>query len=179
MEKAAFQMEGAAGDTRETACTGSEATITIPYRKGDLMDANLVTSAVTALAPVLPYLLDKAGDKAADEAVKKVGKGAWDYAKAIWFRLWPKIQAKEAAQEAADDVVRNPDDEDALAALRLQLKKLLTEDEGLAAEIARLLDEGRKAGVVVTASGDRALAIGRDATGATIIIGDQNKLGRK
>jgi len=59
----------------------------------------------------------------------------------------------------------------------VQLKKLLAEDGSLADEIGRLLEDGRKAGVVVVASGDRAVAIGRDATGATIITGDQNKLG--
>ncbi len=140
------------------------------------MDANLVATTVTALAPVLPYLL-MAGEKAAEEAAKDMSKGAYDFAKAIWTRLWPKVHAKEAAREAAEEVAKNPDDEDARAALRLQLKKLLAEDRGLADEIARLLEEGRKAGAVVVASGERSVAVGGNISGATIITGDQNRLG--
>ena len=151
--------------------------VTIPHTdiKDNPMDANLVASTVTFLAPVLPYLL-KAGEKAAEEAAKAVGKGAWDCAKAIWTRLWPKVEAKEAAREAADDVAQNPDDADARATLRKQLTKLLEMDGGLAGEIARLLEEGRKAGAVVAASGDGAIAVGGNATG-TFITGNQNKLG--
>ena len=137
---------------------------------------DLVASTVTFLAPVLPYLL-KAGEKAAEEAAKEVGKGAYDCAKAIWTRLWPKVQAKEAAREAAEDVAKNRDDADARVALRVQLKKLLAGDGGLADEISRLLEEGRQAGAVVVASGERSVAVGGNISGATIITGDQNKLG--
>jgi hypothetical protein len=67
------------------------------------------------------------------------------------------------------------DDEDALATLRLQIKKLLTQDSGLAREIAILLEEGRRASVTVVVSGDRAVGIGGDMSGGTINTGDNTQ----
>lgn len=105
------------------------------------MDVATVTKEVVVfLAPFLPYLL-KAGEKAAEEAGKKLGGDAWEQAKALWDKLRPKVEAKPAAQEAVQDAVAAPDDPDAQAALRLQLKKLLAGDETLAQEIARLMQD--------------------------------------
>ncbi len=129
------------------------------------------------LLPLLPYLL-KAGDKAAEEAGKKLGEAAWEKAKALWHKLHPKIEAKPAALEAVQEVANNPQDADAAAALRLQLRKLLSEDQALAAEIARLWGEAQAAGVTVIAGGDRSIAIGGSVSGSTIITGDQNKVER-
>lgn len=72
------------------------------------------------------------------------------------------------------DAQNDPKDTDALAALRLQLKKLLQEDAELAAEAARLLASAP--GTQVIASGDRSVAIGEDASGNIIITGDNNKV---
>ena len=95
---------------------------------------------VIFLAPFLPYLV-KAGEKAVEEAGKQLGVDAWEKAKALWSKLRPKVEAKPAMQEAAQNVAETPDDEDAQAALRLQLKKLLREDASLAAEVARLVED--------------------------------------
>lgn len=138
----------------------------------------LAQQLVTFLSPFLPYLL-KAGEKAIEKVGEKFGEAAWEKAQALWDKLHPKIEAKPAAQEAAADVAQNPQDEDAQAALRLQLKKLLAEDTALAEEVARLLagvDAGR--GNTVIASGNRSVAIGGSVSGSTIITGDKNKLNR-
>lgn len=90
------------------------------------------------LSPFLPYLL-KLGDKAAEEAAKKLGGDAWEKVKVIWAKLRPQVEAKQSVQEAIIDVAETPDDEDAIAALRQQLKKLLKEDPALSSEIGRLL----------------------------------------
>lgn len=123
------------------------------------------------LTPLLPYLL-KAGEKAGEEVGKQFGAGTWDRAKALWGKLHPKVEPKPAAQEAVQDAASTPADADAQAAFRLQLKKLLTEDESLAQEIMQLLDEGQPAGA--SASGERSVAVGRDVSGSTIVTGDQN-----
>ena len=132
-------------------------------------------AAVAALlAPFLPYLL-KAADRAAEEAAQKLGSQAGRYASALWQKLWPKVEKRESAKEAAEDVAARPDDEDAQAALRLQLRKLFAEDEELAREVAIIWEEARAANVTnvtVTASGDRSIAVGRDASG-TFVTGDQ------
>ncbi len=142
------------------------------------MDVTTLAKDVAAfLAPFLPYLL-KAGEKAAEEAGKKLGGDAWDKAKSLWGKLRPRVEAKPAAQEAIKDAAAAPQDEDAQGALRQQLKKILAEDEALAAEVARLWEEIKAAGVHVTASGSRSVAIGGDASGSVIITGDRNQVKR-
>jgi hypothetical protein len=130
-----------------------------------------VAPLVAYLAPFLPYLL-KAGESAAGEAGKKFTAAAWEKAHTLWGRLKPKVEAKPAAHEAAQDVAQNPADADALAALRLQMKKLLEADENLKKEIAALWQEAEAAGVTVVASGERAVAIGGSADRAVIVTGD-------
>ncbi len=134
------------------------------------MDVSILTAF---LAPFLPYLL-KIGEKAAEGVGEKIGGDAWEKAKALWAKLSPKVVAKAAAEEAAKDVANDPKDTDAQAALRLQLKKLLNQDPTLASDIARLFEEAKQTGSVtnVIASGERAVAIGGNASGNTIITGD-------
>src|ERR1041384_6837454 len=143
---------------------------------GNTMDIGaLASSATTALVPLLPYLL-KAGEKAAEETGKAVAGQSWEWAKSLWTKLKPKVEAKEAALEAAQDVAESPEDEEAQVALRRQLKKLLTEDQSLAEDVSRWLDQGKAAGVNVSISGERNVAIGGNVTGSTIVTGDRNKV---
>jgi hypothetical protein len=135
----------------------------------------LASSLTTVLGPLLPYLLN-AGEKVAEETGKAVAGQSWEWAKSIWTKLKPKVEAKEAALEAAQDVAQSPEDQDAQAAFRQQLKKLLTEDQSLAEEVSRWLDQGKAAGINVTASGDRSVAIGGNVKGSTIVTGDRNKV---
>jgi len=135
----------------------------------------LASSLTTALVPLLPFLL-KAGEKAAEETGKAVAGQSLEWVKSLWTKLKPEVEAKPAALEAAQDVARAPEDEDLQAALRVQLKKLLTEDQSLAEEVSRWLDQGKAAGITVTASGERSVAIGGDVKGSTIVTGDQNKV---
>jgi hypothetical protein len=115
----------------------------------------------------------KAGEKAAEEAGTKLGSAAWERAKGLWSRLRPQIEAKPTAQEAVTDAAAAPHDEDAQAALRLQLKKLFTENEELAREIGQQWAAAQAAGVTIIASGERSVAA-QNITGSTIITGDHN-----
>ena len=135
----------------------------------------LASSVTTALVPLLPYLL-KAGEKAAEETGKTVAGQSWEWAKSLWTKLKPTVEAKPAALEAAQDVAQSPEDEDLQAALRVQLKKLLTEDKSLAEEVGRWLEKGKAEGINVSAIGERSVAIGGNVKGSTIITGDQNKV---
>ena len=140
------------------------------------MDIGTVAnSAATVLAPLLPYLL-KAGEKVAEETGKAVTDQSREWAKSLWTKLRPKVAAKPAALEAAQDVAQSPEDKDAQAAFRQQLKKLLTEDQSLAEEVSSWLDQGKAAGITVTASGERSVAIGGNVKGSTIVTGNQNKV---
>jgi len=135
----------------------------------------LASSLTTSLVPLLPYLL-KAGEKAAEETGKTVAGESWEWAKSLWSKLKPKVEAKEAALEAVQNVAESPDDEDARAALRRQLKKVFTEDQSLAQEVSRWLDQGKVAGINVSAAGERSVAIGGEIKSSTIVTGDQNKV---
>jgi hypothetical protein len=101
----------------------------------------------TFLAPFLPFLL-KQGEQAADAAIDRLGAAAWKRAQALWGALRPKVDDKEAAREAAEDVAAAPEDELARSALQLQLRKLIADDPDLARELAEMLEENRRAGIM-------------------------------
>lgn len=146
------------------------------------MDIPAIATAVTScLAPALPYLL-KAGEKGIETIGCKMGAGMWETAKAIWQRL----SLNPAVESAAREVASVPEDQDAQAAFRHQLKKLLAADEQLASALARLLEEGGKAaspyaevhgegavaqGPGAVAAGKGGVAVGGDVHGGVRIGG--------
>ena len=131
----------------------------------------LAQNLVVFLAPFLPYLV-KVGEKAAEEAGKKISVSAWEQAKALWDKLRPRVEARPAAQEAVQDMTKTPNDEDARTVLRVQLKKLLAEDETLVEEIAQLMETKPKTTMASTViqqqAGDSAIQIGQVSGDATI-----------
>jgi hypothetical protein len=103
-----------------------------------------IATLTAFLSPFLPTLLKlggKAVEKATESASAKFGEAAFKKAEALWAKLSPKVEAKESAKEAAIDVANSPEDEDAQGALRLQLKKLLEQDEELMKAIEQILKE--------------------------------------
>ncbi len=108
---------------------------------------------------------------AAGELGKKIGADTWQGLKALAERIQQKAEEKPALQEALADARTHPQDEDAIAALRLQLRKLLQADPDLRAEAARVLAQV-PAGVI--AWGERSVAVGGHVQGSTIITGDRN-----
>lgn len=101
-----------------------------------------IATLTAFLTPFLPFLLKlsgKAAEKATEAAAGKFGEASWAKAQAVWDKLRPKVEAKESAKEAALDVANAPEDEDFQVALRVQLKKLLAQDESLANAIAQIL----------------------------------------
>jgi hypothetical protein len=101
-----------------------------------------IATLTAFLSPFLPSLLKlggKAIEKATESASGKFGEAAFAKAQAVWAKLSPKVEAKEAAKEAAIDVANSPEDEDMQAALRVQLKKLLEQDEELMKAIEQIL----------------------------------------
>ncbi len=113
----------------------------------------------------MPYLL-LAGKKASEEAGKKLGVGAWDKAKQIWGRLGGAVDKEPMAAGAAQEAAAHPEDADAQAALRLQLRKILEQDEALAGEVSTLLADGRQAAWHAEVHGDGAVAQGPGAVAA-------------
>ena len=128
------------------------------------------------LTPLLPFLV-KGGEEAVKEVGKRFGGNVWDRAQTLWTKLRPKVESKPAALEVVQDVANNPSNKNAQAALLYQLEKLLENDSILANELAHLWEEASSTDSTaiskVIASGERAVAIGRNAIGNTIVTGDQ------
>jgi len=121
----------------------------------------LLNAAVTTLTPALPYLY-AAGKEAAKEVAKKTGGAAFDQATKLWSWLRPKAAATPALQAAVDDLASLPDDADAQAALRLQLKKLLTAQPALVRELQALVQVSMVQTITQTATGNGNILSGRD-----------------
>jgi hypothetical protein len=110
------------------------------------------------VAQVTPYLTAAIGAYGAavlqraegDAADATVGLG-----RQVLQRIFGSRAAGEELPEPVADVVADPGDEDAAAALRLAVRKALAADPELRADVAGLLAAG---GVSVTAAGDRSVA---------------------
>jgi hypothetical protein len=136
----------------------------------------LAGQLVQVLTPFLPYLV-KAGESVGARAAEQLQDHGWELASKLWARLGSKVEGRPAAQEAARDLAAAPTDEDAQAALRVQLRKLLADDPALQQELSALLNAAGQGTTTTTVnvSGDRSVGIGRDVRGGTIITGDQNR----
>jgi hypothetical protein len=150
------------------------------HEKGlDAMDtlAPLATQLAAILTPFLPQLI-KSGQAIAEGVADQVDKQKSSLAEALWARLFPKVSSAPAADEAVKDAAANPEDADYQAALRIQLRKLLTDDTELAGDLQGLLERAKgDAGTVnVSAGGERSVAVGGSVQGSTIVTGDRNRL---
>jgi hypothetical protein len=129
----------------------------------------LAQSVVAVIAPFLPDLLAKVTDKAAETVGGEIGKGATREAEKLWERIAHSDPDKEVTA-AAEKVASSPRDDDAVAALRLHVRELLQRDAKLAADI-RSLVVPKGQGNTASASGERSIAVGGSADGATIVSG--------
>jgi hypothetical protein len=110
-----------------------------------------VTAAVSAYGA---SVLTRAQDAAADATV---GLGQ-RILQAVWRRR--NDQGRAELEAAVQDAVDEPENEDAAAALRQQIKRTLREDAELLQELTAMLPGEGSAGVTVTASGERSIAAG-------------------
>jgi hypothetical protein len=134
------------------------------------MDVSLLASI---LSPCLGLLLAGA-NAAAAEVGKGVGGDVLAVAKRLWAKLRPHVEERSGALEAAEDAAGRPDDPRAVAALELQLEKLLDGQPALVEELAAIVREAQAAGIV--AVGARSVAVGGNVAGSTIVTGDSNTL---
>ena len=124
------------------------------------MDPSVI--AATVVSWLVPYLT-----KAGEVVGRKFGEQVYSTIKA-------RAETRPAAKEAVNDLEKEPGSVDAQGALRLQIKKLLTEDPSFAAELEKMLQAGEASGagpVVNVTADNRSVGAGRDVSG-TIITGD-------
>jgi hypothetical protein len=109
--------------------------------------------AASAVGFLSPYLA-----KAGEAAARKVGED-------VYQALTTHFSSKPAAQETLTDLEKAPDDADLQAALRVQLKKVLAEDETLATQLQRRLQEAEEtevgATIIQQTAGDNAKQFGQ------------------
>jgi hypothetical protein len=128
-----------------------------------------IATLTAFISPFLPFLLKlggKALEKSTESASGKFGEAAFAKAQAVWGKLEPKVEAKESAKEAAIDVANSPEDQDLQAVLRVQLKKLLEQDEKLMKAIDQILQEDAPDGtpgnqIVQNVTGNQNQVIGQ------------------
>jgi hypothetical protein len=127
-----------------------------------------VEELVKFLAPFLPTLQRTSGHIANSDAASGL-------AQQVWQALQPPAQIKPSLQEALHDVAKQPNDADAQATLRRQLKKLLSDDAALAAALERVWHAAKPFVTNLTnvTASNRGVAIGGDVQGGTIITGNQ------
>ncbi|SOD86497.1 hypothetical protein SAMN06272765_3956 [Streptomyces sp. Ag109_G2-15] len=89
---------------------------------------------------------------------------------AVWHRR--DAQGRAELEAAVQDAVEAPEDADAAAAVRQQIKRALREDAELVAELARILPAAEET-VNVTASGERSIAA---KTIGTAVTGDNTTI---
>jgi len=97
--------------------------------------ARIAAQLTGYLAPFSPWLV-KFGESAADRA----GSAAWEGFKSIWTLLRPTVAADSRATEALVELSAAPEDDDLHAQLRVQLRRLLSEDSELASSLVGLLE---------------------------------------
>lgn len=89
---------------------------------------------------------------------------------AVWRRR--DEQGRAELEAAVQDAAEAPEDEDAAAAVRQQVKRAMREDAELLAELARILPVAGET-VNVTASGERSIAA---KTIGTAVTGDNTTI---
>ncbi|HCU22389.1 MAG TPA: hypothetical protein DF698_05785 [Candidatus Atribacteria bacterium] len=92
---------------------------------------------------------------------KKAGEAAWKKTEKLFNYVTLKIKGNMSAEEALSDLKKTPDDLDARAALRVQLRKILSEDNEFAKELEKIVNTIKVAGgdIIIqqfTMSGGRA-----------------------
>jgi hypothetical protein len=119
-----------------------------------------VTAAVAAYGAAV---LSRIQETAADATVDAGGR--------MLRRLLQRDESAPAIEAAVRDLATDPADEDRLAALRLQIRKALAEDDRLAADISRIVNG---AATTISATGKRAVAA-HTITGV-VVTGDNAEI---
>ncbi len=141
--------------------------------------AQITQQTFDALKPALPFLTAAGGVGAA----RAMGKDAWEQAKGLWSKLRGTDEAmSQALVKAAERVVARPDDDDAAAALRAEVRDVLEANPVTLRDVVALLEAAgpRMSSVThVTQTGDGAVAVGAHAKavgkGGMIFEGDVHR----
>jgi hypothetical protein len=136
--------------------------------------ATTATEVTTSLAPLLP-ILTAAVDTARQRIGEQVGEAGIAWARRLWARITDSSSGGHGPAElqaAAEQAAAAPGDQDALVALRWQVRRVLEADDELRADVEELLVQAPS----TIALGARSVSISGTTTDTTIVTGDHNIL---
>lgn len=115
--------------------------------------------------------------KASKPLAEKAGQAVADAANSLLDAVKKKFKGDSYAEQTLNRLQEKPEAKDRQAALQGILTEQMEKDDAFAAEVKRLLEAARKAdksGVI--ASGERAVAIGGNASNNVIITGNNSQV---
>ncbi len=124
--------------------------------------ATIASATVSLLVPYLKSLGEEFVKKVGGEMGTKSGDTAWNKARQLCETVKAKFTPKPEAAKIIKALESSPDDADTQAAVRFQLKEMMTQDENFAKELANVIKEASEAGA--------------DAVFQTTIFGNVQKL---
>lgn len=105
------------------------------------MEIDAITDFISYFSPDLLKPSGKTAYRISNSAIPSFGTVNFQKAQAVWEQLWPKVKVKEAAIEAVMDVANNPNIDDFQTVLKVQFRKLLSQDQELLKSISQILLE--------------------------------------
>lgn len=119
-------------------------------------DVQDVEAVVGQVVPMIGAAVAAYGGDVWSHAEDALAEGTVGAGRRMLIWLVGRVSKPERLREAVGELAAAPSDGDALAALRLQVRKVLTGDPGLVAEVAGMLPARAEA------SGDQAAAVAGD-----------------
>jgi hypothetical protein len=110
------------------------------------MEPVTIVAITSAAVKLLSPYIQEATKGFAKKMGEETGLGAISKVSQLYEAIKGKFSGKPAAEEALSDLEKTPQDADAQATLRTQLKKVLEADEAFATELAQLLKGAEEAG---------------------------------
>jgi len=101
----------------------------------------LANTTISLLSPYLKMLSEGLITKIGEEIGKATGESAWSKTKQLYEKVKTRFSQKPSAKEAIEDLEKSPEEPDTQAVARIQLKKILAEDEIFVKEITQILKE--------------------------------------
>jgi len=136
-----------------------------------MSDPNLLAGQVTQfLTPLLPYLI-KGGLEAGKAAAGKLGEPTTEKGWEKGQSLWKLLSRHERVKQAAETAAGLPEDADAQAALRLQIRLVLESEAALAKTLEKAM-----ADLVQATREDRLVTISGNVSNSIIVTGNKNRV---
>jgi len=157
----ADRVDGYAGNASDVTSVPQWGNMVVP--EVDVILGQIVPAIGAAVGAYGTGVLTRAEDAAADATVS--------LGRRILAKILHHTPRRAPLETAVTDLAADGQDPDAVAALRLQLRKILTQNPQLIAELAEMLPPARQA----SATGDRSVAIAGDSS-APISTGDHSPI---